>query len=384
MRTPSGTPLAAAQTPPAGEPPPRFLSPENRLPKVPVRTRATDCATALRDAALARPFDIETYCRSANRSALTLAFAGDTAESERSCRRQIQVVFALVRGGELPARELSRVFQPWVNIGRLRVIQGRWEEALGHFTDPDDLRSADRGLPLGGEVLTPEETRAVLAYRAAANFVRDSHVLETAKAFARGGRMDLLEEHAQRWRAQEKRIPHVREAAALVALREDGPVALGSPQGTAPALEDVAIRIHVAAVRASHTDALAVELAALDAVTASADAVTVLRAGAETLLSRGREEEAVRALRTAERACREIDDEVDLYGVLRALAPLSPEAGHAEEAHSIAERSGHALIRRAAGLPAPPAVSDEPSLAALLDAEREAVSRTCPSPLEFT
>lgn len=384
MRTRTGTSAAAARTPSAGGPPLRFLSPENRLPKIPVWTRAEQCAADLRAAAPARPFDVETYCRSANRSALTLAFAGDAAESERSCLRQIRVVFALVRSGEVPVRELSRVFQPWVNIGRLRVIQGRWEEALGHFTDPDDLEHPERGLPLGGSVLTSEEIQAVLSFQAAADFIRDSHIVETAKAFARGGRMDLLEEHVERSRGREKRVPHLREAATVLALRKGDPVELGSPRGAATPLADAAIRVHAAAAREDHVDALVSELEPLETVPASADLVAVLRAGADTLLSKGRRDDATRVLRAAERACREIDDEVDLYWVLTALAPLSAGAECSEEARAIADRTGHALIRRSAGLPSPPAAVGEPRLVALLDAEREAVSRVSPSLLEMT
>lgn len=366
-----------------GDLPVRFLSPENRLPKISVWTRAELCLADLKAVAPNDSPDIETYCRAANRSALTMAFAGDLAESERSCHRQIGVLIALVRHKRIATRELARVFQPWVNIGRLRVIQGRWEEALDHFTSPKVLEHADQALPLGKNALTPAESRGVPTDEASLTFVRDSHIVETAKALARGGRQDLLEEHVELWRDQAGRIPHLEEAETILALRRGERRALAPPQHRDARPARVALRIHVAAKQKDQLENLVTELDTLGRTPASADMVTLLRAGADTLLSWDLDEDATRVLLTAEQACREIGDEIDLYLVLSTLARLSPDAGHAEEARAIADRTGHTLIRHLAERPPPPPVAEQPQLAALRDAEREAASRLVPAPVTF-
>ena len=126
-RRSAATATATAKAPGGGI---RFLSPENRLPKESLWSRAAACGTELDGALRDGILDVEAYCRAANRGALVMAMAGDLAESERSCRRQTEVLLFLLRHGGLPEAETVRVLQPWINIGRLRDIQGRWREAL--------------------------------------------------------------------------------------------------------------------------------------------------------------------------------------------------------------------------------------------------------------
>ncbi|MEU3017599.1 hypothetical protein ABZ635_09435 [Nocardiopsis sp. NPDC007018] len=355
----------------------RLLSPENRLTKTSVWERARECAAEMERASRRASFDVDAYCRAANRGALVLAMAGDLAESERSCWRQARVLLSLVRGGVLPRSETVRVLQPWINIGRLRVIRGDWEGALPHFPAPEGL--ADAGVFASGAYpehgLTPDEAESALGTEAGRTFVTHTHVVETAKALARGRREDLLAAHVSRWRGTARALPHVREASALLALRAGARVPEPAPDSV-PTLASAAVEVHAASADAARTDTLLRALDALAEGAPSADLVTVLRAGAGALLARGREEDGARVLRRTARVCRALRDEAELFAVLGELAGTDPESGAAEEARAVAADSGYAFVRARSGLPPLPPAEREPRLAVLLAAEREAESRT--------
>lgn len=346
----------------------RFLSPENRPPKVSLWKRAAACARQIREASGRRPFDVETYCRAANRGALAMAMAGDLQESERSCRRQALTLLTLIRAGSLPERELPRVLQPWINIGRLRVIQGRCEEALAHFPSPGSLPEAQvfDGWLEQTPGLTSIEAELVLGSVQGESFVTNTHVVETAKAHARAHRTDLLAEHVERWRDRAAMPPHLREAAALLALRDGRTL---TPSRNSASLADAAIAVHAAMIDPDRSRSLVERLEMLAARPADADLVTVVRAGADVLTGHGRVGEACRFLRLVVTLCRELDDEADLFAALTALGRLDPDSGAGEEAREIAADSGYASVRAKSGRAPLGSVAEEPRLALLRDAE---------------
>ncbi|WP_431867641.1 hypothetical protein [Nocardiopsis eucommiae] len=357
----------------------RLLSPENRLTKVSVWQRARECAAEMDRASRRTPFDAEAFCRAANRGALVLAMAGDLAESERSCRRQARVLLSLVRRGLLPRAETVRVLQPWINLGRLRVIRGDWEGALPHFPSPQGLHEAGvfaEG-PGPDHGLTPDEAEDVLGSESGRAFVTNTHVVETAKALARGRRADLLAAHVSRWKGTAGALPHVREASALLALR-GGARLPEIPQGTVPTLAGTAVEIHAASADGSRTDSLLRCLDILVKGAPSADLVAVLRAGAEVLRSRGRAEDGARILHRTADHCRALRDEAELFAVLSELDGLEPASEAGREARALAADSGYAFVRARAGEPPLPPAAHVPRLAVLITAEREAESRTTP------
>ena len=356
--------------------PHRLLSPETRLPKVSLWERAAASARQIREASSARPFDAAAFCQAANRGALAMAMAGDTAESERSCGRQARILFALIRDGSLPAAELPRILQPWINIGRLRVIQGRWEEALAHFPSPESLRDPRffEGWPAGTGGLTPEEADLLLGSAEGRAFVVDTHVAETAKAYLRGGRADLLAAHVERWREAADHLPHLHEADALLALHGGRP--LPAPgRGDSPALTDAAVEVHAAGADPGRAGRLTGVLDLLDSEPGDADLVTVLLAGAGVVAEHGRAQDACRFLRRAADVSRAIGDEADLFNALTALGRLDPDSGAAEEAGEVAADSGYAFVRARIGRAPLPPVADEPRLAVLRESEIEAQAR---------
>lgn len=360
----------------------RFLSPENRPPKVSLWNRAEACARQIREASDRHPFDVETYARAANRGALAMAMAGDLDESERSCRRQARVLLTLVRAGSLPVWELPRVLQPWINIGRLRVIQGRCEEALDHFPSPESLREAQvfDGWLDDAPGLTPDEAEHVLGSVEGRNFVAGTHVVETAKAHARARRTDLLAEHVERWRDRAGKLPHLREAAALLALRDGATV---TTAGNSSSLADAAIEVHATMADPDRSGSLVERLELLTFRPTDADLVTVLRAGAEVLAGHGRVAEACRFLRLVVTLCHDLEDEADQFAALTTLGRLDPACGAVEEAEGIAADSGYASVRAKSGRAPLGPVIEEPRLALLRDAEIAVPSSSTPT-LETT
>ncbi|WP_017606270.1 hypothetical protein [Nocardiopsis alkaliphila] len=359
----------------------RFLSPENRPAKVSLWKRAQVCARQIREATSGhRPFDTQAYCRAANRGALAMAMAGDMEESERSCRRQAQLLLTLIRSGSLPQRELPRVLQPWINIGRLRVIQGRCEEARAHFPSPEALHRAgvfDGWLDQAWG-LTHEECDLILGSTEGRAFVTNTHVVETAKAHARAGRVDLLAEHVRRWHDLDEKPPHLREAAALLALRDGRTVPSFSGRNTT-SLADAAIEVHATMVDPNRSGSLVERLELLTSRPGDADLVTVLRAGAEVLAGHDRVGEACRFLRSVITLCHDIEDEAELFTALMALGRLDPDSGAVDEARRIASDSGYAFVRTKTGMPPLRSVADEPRLAVLRDSEIDAVSNSLPT-----
>lgn len=348
----------------------RFLSPENRPAKVSLWERAQTCAQQIRKASRSTPFDAETYCRAANRGALVMAMAGDLQESERSCRRQARVLLTLIRSGALSERELPRVLQPWINIGRLRVIQGRHEESLAHFPSPDSLHRSRVFHGWSGEDsgLTSVEADLILDSVEGREFVTNTHVVEVAKAHSRAQRVDLLTEHVRRWRDLAKDLPHVREAAALVTLRNGRTL---PTRENSSSLADAAIEVHATTVDPDRSRSLVERLELLASHPRDADLVTVLRAGAEVLAGHGRVDDACRLLRLVIDLCRALGDEADLFTALMTLSRLDKDSTATEEARKIAADSGYAFIRARTGQAPLRSVADEPRLAALRDSETD-------------
>ncbi|MGQ4268380.1 hypothetical protein [Nocardiopsis changdeensis] len=367
-------------TAPLAEPPLRFLSPENRLPKVSLWRRVEECARQIREASTGLPFDVEAFCRAANRGALAMAMAGDMEESERSCRRQAQILLALIRAGSVSGEELPRVLQPWINIGRLRVIQGRWEEALAHFPSPASLHGsrAFGGWPDEDAGPTRNEVDLILGSTAGAAFVTDTHVVETAKAYARGRRADLLAAHVERWRDSAGHLPHLREAEALLALRNGCPIP-PLPEGGPLSLGAAAIKVHAAAADPDRVESLIDSLDLLGTHPGSADLVTVVLAGAKVMAGHGRVDEACRFLNRVVDVCRDLGDEAELFAALTVLGRLDPDSGAAEEARGVAADSGYSFIRAATGQKPLRPVADEPRLELLRSSEIDVQSKVVPS-----
>jgi hypothetical protein len=105
---------------------PQLLSDCDRPIRRDLRTWACDITTSLLDAA--RP--AEGIFASLNQAALVFTHLGDLASAEDICRRELEWVAARARHD----RSLTGLaLQPWVNIGRLRLLQADPELALRHF-----------------------------------------------------------------------------------------------------------------------------------------------------------------------------------------------------------------------------------------------------------
>ncbi|MFJ8583479.1 hypothetical protein ACIRD2_02300 [Streptomyces sp. NPDC093595] len=77
-----------------------------------------------------------------NLAALVVASSGDLPAAERLCRTQLTWLAQLAsRSGEVSV--LANALQPWINLGRLRVLAGDAEEALPYFRLAECLRDQE-------------------------------------------------------------------------------------------------------------------------------------------------------------------------------------------------------------------------------------------------
>ena len=376
-----------------------FLSPEERLPRINVRTRARLSHDEIARQLGAGRFDVPALARACNRGALMIAMVGDLAEAERSCLRQLQVLAVLRHDPETATSALAQSFQPWINIGRLRVIQGRWQEAMRHFQLALPYRSGSR-IALGPLVLEPadldrlHESEIGSAVRL---FLDTIEVVESAKAYCRGGAFAELGGAAAGWGGDERLrgVPHTAEAAKIAQAHGHGAGPLVPPPS--PAADDEptyaglvlglheAYRLHLADGagdrQRSRELAEALRAHAPDLVgllgQAAAAAPYLLRLG-DLLRAQGRTGEARDAYARALDLAREMADEALTVAALRALVPVADPARAPEltaRAEQILSRSLYLPLRklRTGGQARPLQAADVPELRDLVAQEKRLV-----------
>ncbi|WP_141584394.1 hypothetical protein [Actinomadura sp. WMMA1423] len=327
-----------------------FLSPEERLPKINVRTRARLSHDEIARQLDAGRFDVPALARACNRGALMIAMVGDLAEAERSCLRQLQVLAVLRHEPETATSALAQSFQPWINLGRLRVIQGRRQEAMRHFELARPYRE-DARIALGPLVLERadlDRLRDSEIGSAVRLFLDNVEVVESAKAYCRGKAFAELGGAAARWGRDERlrRVPHTAEAAKIAQAHGHGPGPLvpaprpgADDEADKPTYAELVLGLHEA-YRLHLSDEVYDRQRSRDLAEAlrghvpdmvgllgqaAAAAPYLLRLG-DLLRAQHRTDQARDAYARALELAREMADEALTVAALRALAPVEDPA----------------------------------------------------------
>ena len=188
----------------------------NRQIRRPLRAWAGDIVLSLREQeARDEPSPIALSI-AWNLAALIAAHRGDLAGAEDICLRSL-AWSARGRGPEDEARRVVLAIQPWINIGRLRRLAGRADEALAHF----DLLApfdAGRAVTLGPAVLDAATwQRADAADPSLRHVLRTVLVNDSLRALLSARRHDdaLSFASAVRPRCEPAQIPYLEEAGAV-------------------------------------------------------------------------------------------------------------------------------------------------------------------------
>ncbi|MEU5884351.1 hypothetical protein [Spirillospora sp. NPDC047279] len=378
-----------------------FLSPEERLPKIDVRTRARQSHDEIARQLDGGTFDVPALARACNRGALMIAMVGDLAEAERSCLRQLQVLAVLRHERETATSALAQTFQPWINIGRLRVIQGRWQEAMTHFRMALPYRLEPR-IALGPVVLESDDLERLRDSEigsAVRLFLDTIEVVESAKAYCRGRAFGELGDAAAGWGGNERlrRVPHTAEAAKIAQAHGHGPGPRAPVQGPdgdeadQPTYAELVLDLHEAyrlhLADGAHADGRSRDLAGdllghaprLVALLgqAAAAAPYLLKLG-DLLRAQDRTDQARAAYARALDLARELGDEALTVTALRALLPIEDPARTPELAarvEKVLDRSLYLPLRklRSGGQARPLQVADVPELRDLVAQEQRLV-----------
>ncbi|MFI6819156.1 hypothetical protein ACIBG7_42655 [Nonomuraea sp. NPDC050328] len=119
-----------------------FLIDHDRPPRRALDRWATELSGELAAPGAASPLSTEGRGAKAarmNLAALVVAYAGDLETAERLCRLQLEWLARLAsESGD--ASLLGDALQPWINLGRLRVLRGDVDGARPHFLLAEHLR----------------------------------------------------------------------------------------------------------------------------------------------------------------------------------------------------------------------------------------------------
>lgn len=85
--------------------------------------------------------DPSEACVSLNQAALVSALHGDLESAMNLCHIQIKWLVNLSSSQALTANHLLSILQPWINMGRLYNIKGKYNEAMSHFDMVDKARN---------------------------------------------------------------------------------------------------------------------------------------------------------------------------------------------------------------------------------------------------
>lgn len=372
-----------------------LLSSPERMARIDVRRQARACAEDLRTALTDPDAPLWTLTGAFNKGSLMLASIGDIAEAEHSCLRQVEVLGRLLGDPERRVEAAATILRPWVNIGRLRVIQRRPAEALPYFQAVAALlQPAD--VVLAGVRVPAECFAAAVSQPGGENLRFWARVVLTTdhiKAYCQAGDLDALDAAIARWLADGdlRHLPHVREARAIryASGRRDGGWSLAEQfdPGSDDHLDHV-MAVHFghwlrsrgrddeAGAVAAHTVRQARAMDArspMDLIHAS-----FLRRLGELAETCADPEDARWCFqRLTDIARRNGDEPLSVTG-LTALARVSPEPAAARlraEARALADRTLYFVVRRARGGAVPLRAGDVPETATLVQREIEVVQR---------
>jgi hypothetical protein len=124
-----------------------------------------------------------------NNAALIATHMARPSLARSLCERQIYWQHRLSRRARDKAIA-AHGLQPWINLGRLDALLGRWETALTHFTRLNALRTAGR-IHLGSVCLDVRRWEAVApSRREFEHFLENIYVLDTLKALISNRRFE--------------------------------------------------------------------------------------------------------------------------------------------------------------------------------------------------
>lgn len=315
-----------------------------------------------------------------NLAALVVANSGDLVAAERLCYAQLNWLTRLAsESGDVTV--LGNAMQPWINLGRLRVLVGNAEDALSHFRLVENLRD-EQTAQLGPCCIRPGMWQLLVAAEPdLPNVLWNVFVLEQLKAYLRSGNpgrtlsaatalRDVAPPRTHRYIVEAEIIAFLRSGHADDALQK---VAQARPETTS---DEIAFLLHqIAAVtvlgRYGQARRLAVGLAAFvtQSDAGSGEPANFLRQLKQLGLLLERLEESRYALAVYLQGTSKCHEQLDepLYldfieGALR-LAPEHPCARDWRSARdSLLTGSLYAEVRRRGAVPA----LDQPSIRGLI------------------
>ncbi|MEU6866676.1 hypothetical protein ABZ924_26015 [Streptomyces sp. NPDC046876] len=328
-----------------------------------------------------------------NLAALVLANAGDLGSAERLCRTQLAWLARLAsESGDVSV--LGSAVQPWINLGRLRVLTGRIEESLPHFRLAEHVRDREPAR-LGPCRIHAEMWQPLVAAEPdLPEVLWNVFVLDQLKAHLRSGDPDriLSSTVALREAAPPETYQYIVEGEIIALLRsgraEDAlqSVARAGPATTSGEIAFLLHRIAAATSLRRSEDArrLATGLAAFvtQSDVPSDEPATFLRQLKQLayLLERlGEPHYALAVHLRGMRACHEHMDEPLFLDFLEGAVQLAPEHASASQWRAAREdllaSSLYAEVRRRRGAAA---ALDHPSLRALIVSAEAAATRVGP------
>ncbi|MGX7829806.1 hypothetical protein ACTG9Q_32450 [Actinokineospora sp. 24-640] len=352
---------AAADTPTTSDRPiplpTDLLLPCMRLPRGPLQDRAATLTTRMRDD-LRRTAPLARLVETLNQVALTFAEAGDRVLAERVCHTQLALCARDHEATGDPA-SLVAALQPWINLGRLRVLSGDPAAASTHFALATAIstRSPVRAGPVS---ITAADWAAITeAGPQPAQVAAAIEVTELSKALLRTGHAEDLRPWLSRWLAspltrgqatlQEARICfglHTGQGEAARRLADDG----------ARHTSGVATRVFAHYVLLADTalglDTTARALRLADSALRAAgdtryDTARLVGALAEILLHQRADESAVPLLRAAaELAAAEPDEPLHARLLLRVAEVSGPTPPLLGELRELCANSRYAEVHR--------------------------------------
>jgi hypothetical protein len=329
---------------------PLSLLPQDRIPRRPLPAWSAELRVILEQAAVARrPLErCSLMAGAANNAALIASYVGDVATARELCELQACWQVRTARRAHAPSLSGLAV-QPWVNLGRLDVLEGDWSTALARF---QDLRQYQRGRPmiLGATCIASDAWRSLhTTEEAFEEFLELVFVMDSLRALFLTKQYYAAVEMARALEAtaSERMQPFVQEGRIVAAsMTGDHDTAIHVARAAAGRMSAwwraaFQLRLIEATARAGHLDrarasatALARTLAGITpAIWRRAQPLQTLLRVAVVCAELDLDEAAVDAARAAVAGARALDDEGVEIEALRVIAG----SGHADSEDARAE-----------------------------------------------
>lgn len=304
-----------------------------------------------------------------NGAGLIAAHRGDMGSAWRIMERQIWWHGRMARrSGD--AALTAHALQPWVNLGRLESLTGRWREALSRFGGLTAFETAGR-LEMGCVRLGGESWSALMASREQfVGFLDSVYVADSLRAMLLNHRFEEVIPFVRRLGTADS-SPWIREEACIVADCCMGGFGTALSRARAAAREArgwerVVLRLRAAEVHAcaGEVSQAATLLASLAEVVQRVSAgqhanprlmpVTARLANACHEAGLGREADAVaRRVLEGARAARDEMIEIEMLRLLAATAPERERPGWREASEHAEASTDYARYRRGGPSPNP-------------------------------